>query len=154
MYTSFSSQKLKTSEIWELSNSLFSVEIVRWEMPDFAVMEWNVWNVYVKFFPDFPNFEMFIDSYEKFDSFNLPFKFHCGATFSFFTYNSEGEYLSKKFGCDYMHFGDDTIKKAKTKEEAIQVFKDAQKIHDSLVGYVLNLLLDDKKASFEIEVRG
>jgi hypothetical protein len=136
--------RIKHREIWSLDGKSFAVEVGHWKMPLIG----NIWNIYVVFWSDFPQFN---DMQDDFNGMIAPIEFHGGVTFHQFTYDSYAYCLSKKYGCDYNHAWDSRFTAASTKEEAIEVFTDANNIFETLLQYTNQLVIEEKNEFKEVE---
>ena len=117
-------------EEWYKRGADFRVVVRRWSFPE---SHWNqregrqVWNVYAYIYP----------KHQLFDSFEGPVMFqpaasalplHCGPTFLEYHIGQDGQVASLQVGADYRHLGDERFSHYKTREEAREVFQDAEEL--------------------------
>ena len=121
-------------EEWHKRGVDFQVTVKRWSFPE---SHWNpregrqVWNVYAFIYPK----HRLWDSFEGPDMFqpaanDLPL--HCGPTFLEYHIGQDGKVESLQVGSDYRHQGDARFSHYKTREEAWQVFQDAEELFTHL----------------------
>lgn len=123
--------------IWLHKGKDFTVEVVVWRNPE-QVIPVNLsdivpqyhWNVYAYIFPKHPMFEQIIKE-DLFD-YGTDIPLHWGASYHQWKYDKNNSVLCKKIGCDYQHLHDDRFGRYATKEEAWEVFRDA----DSLIEFM------------------
>lgn len=93
----------------------------------------NNWNVYAYIYPEHPLFAKFSahttgdngESYELTSAMPL----HGGQTFYQLNFGAENRVESVQVGCDYMHCDDDRFNECATREQASEVFNDADELH-------------------------
>ena len=117
-------------EEWYKRGVDFQVMVKRWSFPE---SHWNpregcqVWNVYAYIYPN----HRLWDSFEGPDMFQpaaeaLPL--HCGPTFLQYHTGQDGQVVSLQVGSDYRHLGDECFSHHKTREDAGEVFRDAEEL--------------------------
>jgi len=117
-------------EEWYKQGVDFRVMVKRWS---FTETHWNlkegsqVWNVYALIYPN----HRLWDSFEGPDMFQpaasaLPL--HCGPTFLRYNLGQTGKIESLQVGSDYRHLGDERFSHCKTREDAWEVFQDAEEL--------------------------
>jgi len=110
--------KLSKSETWTFPRcNFFTLDVKHWVSGDD-----NKWNVYVYFYPEFPNFE---DLKEELMT-PLPIEFNWGNTYCIWNRNEKGEVFSKCYGSDYQHIHQERFAGFSTKDDAFEVFNDAE----------------------------
>lgn len=125
----------KHKDVWNktYNEHNFSIEVVRWSF-DSSPYEHN-WNVYAYLYPKHPLFVVLRDEEDKStysDSLDdIPF--HCGCTLRQYIKTNEDECV--KIGSDYQHYMDDRFRQYKTKEQALEVFVDAERLARYLIAY-------------------
>jgi len=117
-------------EEWYKRGVDFQVMVKRWSISESCVNPregCQIWNVYAYIYPKHRLF----DSFEGPDMFQpaaeaLPL--HCGPTFLEYHIEQDGRVESLQVGSDYRHHGDARFSHYKTREEAREVFQDAEKL--------------------------
>lgn len=98
----------------------------------------NCWNVYAYIYPEHPLFEKLSahTSGDNSESYGLTgsMPLHGGQTFFELNYGADNKVESVQVGCDYMHLGDDRFNGYATREDACEVFSDAEDLHAYLLG--------------------
>lgn len=93
----------------------------------------NNWNVYAWIYPEHPLFEKLSahTSGDDGESYALTsdMPLHGGQTFFTLHHAAGGKVTSVQIGCDYMHHMDDRFNEYATREEAREVFADAEELH-------------------------
>lgn len=120
-------------EEWYKRGVDFQVMVKRWSISESCVNPregCQIWNVYAYIYPK----HRLWDGFEGPDMFqpaanNLPL--HCGPTFLEYHIGQDGqdgkvEYL--KVGSDYRHLGDERFSHYETREDALEVFQDAEEL--------------------------
>lgn len=117
-------------DTWFKYGEGFCVEIVRNSYKDyFDKTESNIWTLYCYVYKSHPLFDTLED--EGFDGGNI-FDFHGGCTYSQWYRNADGEVETKKYGCDYNHYGDEHFNKYSTPDRVLEIFADASRLIDQL----------------------
>lgn len=131
-------------EIWRLEGKSFKVEVVRWSCPIpedcpkpiKSVYTRNHWNVYATVWglphashPLFSRIDQTEDYYQDAVS---SLHWHGGPTFMKLELNSSREVIGAQMGSDYMHWRDDRFETISTKEDAWEVFSDAEMLYEQL----------------------
>ena len=117
-------------EEWHKRGVDFQVTVKRWSFPE---SHWNpregrqVWNIYAIIHTN----HWLWDSFEGPDMFqpaanDLPL--HCGPTFLEYHIGQDGKVESLQVGSDYHHLGDERFSHYKTREDAWEVFQDAEEL--------------------------
>ena len=124
--------------MWYHKGKDFTVEICVWSYPSEreALKSWPSnfiesvpeyhWNVYVHIFPKHRLFNK-VEKEELFD-YGIDIPLHMGTTYNNWKYSEKGEIISKTIGCDYQHYDDDRFGKYSTKQDAWEVFGDAEEL--------------------------
>ena len=93
--------------------------------------EENKWFVYFYVYPEHPLFEKLTK--ESIYSPGLEKVYlHGGCTFSSWYCSTGGTIESKKYGCDYLHLGDERYEAMECAEDAHGIFTDAEFLHENL----------------------
>lgn len=121
--------------MWYHKGAGYTVEVAVWSNPKErellpqnlldAIPEYH-WNVYVHIFPKHPVFDMVVKD-ELFD-YGADLPLHWGSSYHKWDYDASGTVIAKHIGCDYQHCDDDQFGKYKTKEQAWEVFRDADEL--------------------------
>ena len=117
-------------EEWHKREVDFRVMVKRWSLPVSAHSRSKgrqVWNVYAFIYPK----HRLWDSFEGTDMFQpaasaLPL--HCGPSFLQYNIGEAGKVESLQVGSDYHHLGDERFSHYKTREDAWEVFQDAEEL--------------------------
>lgn len=117
---------------WVYYGNNFRVETIHWFRTDDNK---NKWNIYAYIYPKHPLF----DKVTSESLFEVDLPLHCGASFHQWFFNKDGVVTSKKIGSDYQHIYDDKFESFTTKEDAYEVFNDA----DELIEYLSNPPIPD-----------
>ena len=118
-------EKLKeweNMESWLKKGITFNVEVKRWSYTSNKILK-NMWNIYVYYFRLDDDFDKVKENNDDL----LGYNFHGGITY----HKVEDSFI--RIGCDYAHAGDDRFHTYSTKEEALEVFKDADEIYQYLI---------------------
>lgn len=107
---------------WRYRSTLFAVDVVHWQETHSTAHRWNV---YVYIHPGHPLFER-IESEDFCAGGFLPL--HGGVSYHEWFYDSTGAVIYKKIGSDYQHAYDSRFTGYSTKDEAWEVFKDAEEL--------------------------
>lgn len=91
----------------------------------------NRWAVYAYIYPTHPRFEKFVGS-DMWQVAATELPLHSGPSFLRFHLDENGNKTSVQIGADYNHLHDDEFTYFETKEDAYQVFNDAEKLHEFL----------------------
>ena len=126
------------SEKWRIKEyNSYSVEIVHWTRRG-RFDEFNnyndkllthCWNVYVIVTKEHPVFDELTEDtlccHKSLDS------LHCGTTFCEWFRDKDGNVLTKKYGSDYLHYGDEMFELCSSEEDvyANRIFRDAYDLH-------------------------
>lgn len=117
-------------EEWYKRGVDFQVTVKHWTSPE---NPWNpqegrqVWNVYAFIYP----------KHRLWDSFEGPdmsqpaaeaLPLHCWPTFLEYNIGQDGQVASVQVGADYRHFLDERFSNYKTRKDAWEVFRDAEKL--------------------------
>ena len=117
-------------EEWYKRGVDFQVVVKRWSFPESPLNlreNRQVWNVYAYIYPN----------HRLWDSFEGPGMFqpaasalplHYGPTFLEYHIGQDGKVSSVQVGSDYRHLGDARFSHYKTREEAWEVFQDADEL--------------------------
>lgn len=125
----------KHKDCWKLEGLNFLVEITRHEAerPDADSGEGpHWWAVYACIYPSHPLFAAFIHNGGIFQPATAGLPLHCGRTYHHCHASSGGRYLSHQVGSDYHHLYSQRFTDYATREEAVEVFSDAEKLFDHL----------------------
>jgi len=117
-------------EEWYKRGVDFQVRVKRWSLPVSAHSRSKgrqFWNVYAFIYPK----HRLWDSFEGTDMFQpaasaLPL--HCGPSFLQYNIGRAGKVESLQVGSDYNHLGDERFSHYKTREDAWEVFQDAEEL--------------------------
>jgi hypothetical protein len=130
----------KKKEEWQMRGKDCLVTIVHiyegtgFEKPLFEDWEGDSghrWYVYAYIYDTHPSFSKYKDeNLWKETTQNLPL--HCGASYFRSQYCGDGSVFSIQVGADYNHFGDSFYTRLATKDEAADVFSDAEELLDKL----------------------
>jgi len=116
-------------EEWYKRGVDFQVMVKRWSFPERPrnLGEGRqVWNVYAFIYPKHRLWDSF-EGTDMFQSAASALPLHCGPTF--LEYNTEtGKVESLQVGADYRHLGDARFSHYKTREDAWEVFQDAEEL--------------------------
>lgn len=116
---------------WSVRGTGFMVQVTRHSVKpieEFTTYEGeNRWCVYAYIYPKHPKFSEFTkeDIYQPATE-NIPL--HGDCSFCMIHFNASGERTSVQVGADYNHLHDDYFTHYATKEEAFEVFSDAEKL--------------------------
>ena len=93
----------------------------------------NHWTMYVYIYPGHRLFARMeeVESGASYGEATDSFPFHGGCTYFERSYDSAGNLRHAQVGCDYQHYRDERFSHYHTKEEAAEVFSDA----DDLLAY-------------------
>ena len=121
--------------LWYYKGDSFTVEVAVWSNPKErevlpkelfdSIPEYH-WNIYVNIFPKHPLFDKVVKE-ELFD-YGIDLPLHWGSSYHKWDYDASGNVVAKRIGCDYQHCDDDRFGKYKTKEQAWEVFRDADEL--------------------------
>jgi hypothetical protein len=89
------------------------------------------WNVYAYIYPKHPRFKKF-KGRDMWQDAAIELHFHCGPSFLRWHYDDNKEPTSVQVGSDYSHLHDDRVADFATKDEAWEVFDDADQLFDQL----------------------
>lgn len=94
----------------------------------------NKWCLYAYFYPKHPHFSKFVigDDMRQ-DAANF-FDWHCGCSYLQRHCDANGTTFSIQVGCDYNHLYDDRFLQMVTKEDAYEVFADAEALFETMSG--------------------
>lgn len=136
----------KHKDVWKIEGRNFAVEVSRHEsrMPEemacFDSEGPHRWCVYVYIYPKHPRFGDFDPDGQMYDQ--PTFGMHCGNSY-FRTWRSgEGKITAFQVGSDYNHDGDWSFTRKATKDDAYQVFADAEEIAEALTMQELPVIED------------
>lgn len=132
-------ERFSKKEIWALKElSSFSIEVVHWSRRGGfdrynnydKTLTTHCWNVYVIVSKDHPVFSELTEdgtcSHESLDS------LHWGSTFCEWHRAEDSTVLTKKYGSDYMHLGDDYEDcDSDTHWKAREIFDDAMRLYNT-----------------------
>jgi hypothetical protein len=90
----------------------------------------NRWCVYGYVYPKHPDFTSFDPNAPMYEQPTPPM--HGGCSFFKPHYKADGTIASFQFGCDYHHLGDWSFTQMETKEDAYEVFADAEALFEQL----------------------
>ena len=109
----------RKSESWVLREYMkpWTIEVKHWTDD-----RGNHWNVYVHIFPKFPGF----DALEEKMLTKIPVDMPWGPSYCKWDRNEKGEVIVKTYGSDYGHIHMERFEKYSTREEAVEVFEDAE----------------------------
>ncbi len=118
-------------EEWSFTdNKSFRVTVKHW------VNDWadstgrrgpDNWNVYIHVYPAHPHFPLFNADMDSGDSACQAYDFHGGATY-FTAHRKKDSVSSYEIGCDYAHLYDERFSRMATKDQAREVFLDAENL--------------------------
>lgn len=117
----------KKKEVWTKRNETFAVEVSRHEALPYSVCGKFRWCVYAYLYPNHPLFSE-IKSGKEYDPPICDMPLHGGCSFLDANRNDSGGITSWKIGCDYNHLGDDHYTHMETKDDAMSVFMDAERL--------------------------
>ena len=108
------------SECWILKDYKypFKVEVKHWVSGDGK----NQWNVYAYLFQAFPNFENLKECIGA----DIPVSMNWGNTYCKWDRDKNGEVTCKTYGSDYKHIHQERFEEYSTREDAFEVFEDAE----------------------------
>lgn len=119
--------------LWTHKGDNFTVEICVWRNPEQVIPDEVSdivpvyhWNVYAYIFPKHPMFDQ-ITKDDLFD-YGVDIPLHWGASYHKWTYDKNNAVSCKQIGCDYQHLHDDRFGRYSTREEAWEVFRDAENL--------------------------
>jgi hypothetical protein len=125
--------------IWYYKSENFTVEVCVWKDPKSResltpelckiIPEYH-WHIYCHIFPKHPLFNKIVNN--DFWDYGLNLPLHCGSTYNKWDYDAKGVVVAKHIGCDYQHCDDDRFGLYATKEDASEVFRDADMLIDVL----------------------
>jgi len=108
---------------WRYISTLFAVDVVHWHETSNTAHHWNVY-VYIR--PGHPLFERIeSEAISRAGGF-LPL--HGGVSYHKWFYDFKGAVIYKKIGSDYLHAYDSRFAGYSTKDEAWEVFRDAERL--------------------------
>lgn len=118
-------------DVWRRPGKDFSIEITRhsarimddWEGP-------HRWAVYAYIYPKNPHFSAF-EGPQMFQDAASMLHLHCGPSLLQYPMY-EGKVTSVKVGADYHHLHDERFSHYATKDDAYEVFKDAEELFEQL----------------------
>jgi hypothetical protein len=129
--------------LWYHKGDGYTVEVAMWSNPKerealpqnqiYTIPEYH-WNVYVHIFPKHPIFGMVIN--EKIFNYGINIPLHRGSSYHKWDYDSSGAVIAKHIGCDYQHLHDERFGTYKTKEQAWEVFRDADELIEFFELYI------------------
>ena len=108
-------------ELWSRRSGTFCVEVSRHENR-YQSSGPNVWCVYIYLYAKHPRFVHVASGGE------LGFDLHGGETYRRIHRNEKGNPSCVQIGCDYNHLYDERFTDFDTKEDALEVFFDADKL--------------------------
>ena len=117
-------------EEWHKRGVDFQVMVKRWSFPE---SNWTrgdgcqVWNVYAYIYPKHRLWDSF-EGPNMFQPATSALPLHCGPTFLEYHTGQGGKVSSLQVGSDYRHLGDEHFSHYKTREEAWEVFQDAEEL--------------------------
>lgn len=95
----------------------------------------NRWNVYAYIYPSHPHFNAFSGE-SLFQDAAMKLEFHCGPSYVR-PYSEQGKPIHCwQVGSDYNHLHDDRFTHMSTKEEATEVFYDAESLFEQLTNMI------------------
>jgi len=116
---------------WKRSSNNFVVSVTRHSESVKSYEGKNRWCVYAYIYPNHPYFEKIDQTGATYQDALTTMPLHCGASlFACPMYG--GKVTSIKVGADYNHYKDDYFTYYNTKEEAYEVFKDADELFEWL----------------------
>lgn len=119
-------------EEWHKRGTQFLVVVKRHYNKPFRVSDGgNRWCVYAYIYPKHPLFQSF-NGTDMSQSAASDLPLHCGPSFLQWYFNADGEPTSVQVGSDYNHLHDDSFTRYIAKEEASNVFRDAEKLFKHL----------------------
>ena len=93
------------------------------------------WAIYAYIYHDHPLFAKFDDTDRMWQEATGGIPFHCGCSYLRRHVNKEGKTTAFQVGCDYNHDGDWSYTQKGTKEDAWDVFGDAERLVEWLKEY-------------------
>jgi len=132
----------KHKDMWSIRGKDFMVQISRHGEPAHEERTGcydeegpHRWCVYAYIYPKHPHFAAFkgTDLWQEAAGV-LPL--HAGCSFLTYHRGDEGQILSVQVGCDYNHLYDDRFTRQATKDEAYEVFEDAEQLVAQLTNMV------------------
>lgn len=121
--------------LWYHRGAGFTVEVAVWSNPKErealptelldSIPEYH-WNIYVHILPKHPLFDRVVKA-ELFD-YGIDIPLRWGSSYHKWDYDSSGAVIAKHIGCDYQHCGDGRFGNYKTREQAWEVFQDADEL--------------------------
>lgn len=121
--------KYMHEEKWIRRGEHFCIEVIRWEIKELETIEY-IWNVYCYIYPGHKLFDRLLE--EDISDGRIIKSFHKGCTYCMWYRAAKGNVLSKQYGSDYSHYGDDEFLRIKNPEDAYEVFIDADKLFKEL----------------------
>ncbi len=92
----------------------------------------NKWNVYAYIYPKHRMFGMMLAATGILHDAPNSLPLHCGCSLLRRHYSDGGECSSVQVGSDYNHLGDEYFSRLATKDEAVIVFQDAERLFEAL----------------------
>lgn len=119
-------------DLWRMSGPDFMVEVSRHTEQPSSYMRTeegpNRWAVYAYVYPKHPHFKRFAGR-EMFQEAASGMPLHCGPSFLHWHYNDDGEPTSVQVGADYHHLYDEHFTHYASRDDAFEVFQDAERLH-------------------------
>jgi len=120
---------------WKLKGEHFLIEVVRntveYHDPDDHIEGPNRWNVYAYIYPKHPHFSKFVGD-SIFQDATRVLELHCGSSFCHGHAVPGKDVHCWQVGSDYHHLHDDHFTRISTKEDAYEVFYDAELLFTQL----------------------
>lgn len=122
-------------DAWKRSGQNFLVEVSRHdvERSSFSDIEdgRHRWCVYAYIYPKHPHFAKF-EGGQMWQDAACALPLHCGPSYLRYHHDDNGNVTSVQVGADYNHLHDNEFTHYSTKEEASEVFEDAESLFDVL----------------------
>jgi hypothetical protein len=114
---------------WRFSGRDFSVVVSRHEVAPDKISNTGIhrWCVYAYLYPKHPHFKN-VEGSSIYQNATEVMPLHGGCSLIRFHKEAEAEINSIQVGCDYNHLHDDRFCDYETKEEAAEVFRDADEL--------------------------
>jgi hypothetical protein len=130
---------------WKRHGNDFCVVVSRHEGSTYFGEGPNRWCVYAFIYPKHPYFKEFDQSGPMYQDAASAMPLHGGPTLLEFPMY-DGAVTSVKVGADYQHLYDDRFSHYATKDEAYEVFKDAEKLFDWLTKVAVTAKATEEQA--------
>lgn len=121
----------RRKEEWVKEGKHFRVSVVHWYTDEFHGETFyyprkEKWNIYLYFYKNHPFFDKFTSEDIYAHEQPEPVGLHGGITFYRAHKDKKNEIICHEIGCDYGHYRDDRFETMVTKEDAEEIFCDAE----------------------------